>query len=352
MFIKLTARLLVNAHDLNNEASVGTFTDIRRIKLVNTKGDIVEAAAISGNMLKRYHFVYTKRILESLGYNKFCEHCAREESFRLDEKDARVVPGKGELKDYIASEKNIISECAIEDIHGYLSPTRLPVKRDSRVRFSWLVPVEDQEEALSTALHNRVIKVIPIKPEDKKETESEAKEEGVKKVEERVKGMMLFYKQYASGIYAFSASLDVGRIGVSDYNLRPIEGLSSEEISIRRTATIKAFAPIITGEAGASMSRALPIVQPLEILIVASEYPGLPNLISGYYLNYVDTNLTLLKATASLTNSTLYVLVAPKEAYSRFAEGAKSIESIKFESFDNPVEAIVGLTKLVDSPKS
>lgn len=346
MFIKLTTRLIVNVHDLNNEASVGTFTDIRRIKLVSSNGEVKEVVAVSGNMLKHYHFLYTKRILESLGYDKFCDHCKREEAFRLDEKDARVIPGKGELKDYVESEKRIISQCAIEDIHGYLSPTRLPIKRDSRVRFSWLVPVEDQEEALSTALHNRVIKVIPLKPTaEESEKKAEAEEKEVEeKPEERVKGMMIFYKQYASGIYSFSTSLDAKRIGMSDYTLKPIEGLGHDETSIRKLASVKSFVPLISGEAGASMSRALPIVQPLEILIMASEYPGLPNLVSAYYSRYKDANLKLINATRNLTDKTIHLLVAPKEAFPEF----KEIKDVEFKGLGSPAEAIVELAKLLE----
>lgn len=350
MFVKLTSRLLMNAHDLNNEASVGTFTDIRRIKLLNSNGEVIEATAVSGNMLKRYHFLYTKRILESLGYNKFCRHCSREESFRLDEKDDRVIPGKGRFEDYVISEKNIVSGCAIEDIHGYLSPTGLPIKRDSRVRFSWLVPVEKQEEGLTTVTHNRVIKVIPIKEEQNKSKSKEDKEreeEVEEETKEKVKGMMIFYKQYASGIYSFSASLDVGRISVSDYTQDLVEGLTPEEVSIRRVATIKAFVPIITGEAGASMSRALPIVQPLEILILASKYPGLPNLVSAYYSNYAYSNIGLIKAITKLTKNELHVLVASKEVYKSLIEDLGNIKQINIKVFDNPAEAIAELSTLV-----
>jgi len=347
MFIKLTTRLIVNAHNLNNEASVGTFTDIRRIKLVNSNGEVKEVVAVSGNMLKHYHFLYTKRILESLGYDKFCDHCKREEAFRLDEKDTRVIPGKGELEDYVESEKRIISQCAIEDIHGYLSPTRLPIKRDSRVRFSWLVPVEDQEEALTTALHNRVIKVIPVKQTaEESEKKAEAEEKEIEeKLEERVKGMAIFYKQYASGIYSFSASIDAKRIGMSDYTLKPIEELGHDEISLRKLASIKSLVPLITGEAGASMSRALPIVQPLEILIMASEYPGLPNLVSAYYSEYKDANLKLINAARNLTDKTIHLLVAPKEAFPEF----KDIKGIEFKGLGSLAEAIVELAKLLES---
>jgi CRISPR-associated protein Cst2 len=341
MFVKLTSRLIVNAHDLNNEASVGTFTDIRRMKLLNSKGEVIEAAAVSGNMLKRYHFIYTKRILENLGYPKFCKHCKVEESFRLDDKDERVVPGKGSLDNYIASEKNIVLGCAIEDIHGFLSPTTLPIKRDSRVRFSWLVPVEDQEEALTTAIHNRVIKEIPIKKG------SGSEKEGQEETEEKVKGMMIFYKQYASGIYSFSSSLDVGRIGISDYTQKLVEGLTPDEVSLRKGAAIKAFAPIISGETGASMSRALPIVQPLELLILASKYPGLPNLVSAYYSNYVYSNMGLIKAITKLTEDKLYVFVAPKEPYKELIEDLEKIEKISLGVFDNHTEAIAELSKLV-----
>lgn len=353
MFIKLTARLIVNAHDLNNEASVGTFTDIRKIKLINSKNEVGEFTAVSGNMLKHYHFIYLKRLLEQMGYNNFCEYCKREESWRLASEDERLKrPEKKEkkvsermkvsLNSLIESEKNIVTSCAIEDVHGYLSPvTGFQIKRDSRVRFSWLVPVEDSEEAIMTVLHNRVAKVTEIGPEEEKKEREEKKE----KEEKTPVQMMAFYKQYASAIYSFSSSIDLGRISTSDYTMNTIKGIEENELKARRWTTLKAYVPLLQGETGASMGRALPIVKPLECLIIASEFPALPNLVSSYYSDYKGENLKLLKSLESLVTQTVYVIGGPSQAYQDLKSAFVSANKISFVEAESPIDAI---TKLVD----
>ncbi|MEM0010521.1 MAG: DevR family CRISPR-associated autoregulator [Nitrososphaeria archaeon] len=371
MFIKLTARLFVNVHELNNEASVGTFTDIRKIKLVNSKNEVNEVTAISGNMLKRYHFVYVKRLLEQMGYDKFCQYCKREESWRLASEDTRLKRPekkakkasermKASLESFIESEKNIITSCAIEDIHGYLSPIQgFPIKRDSRVRFSWLVPCEDSQEAVVTVLHNRVAKVLeikPEKPEGEKSSEEEAsvQPEGKKSSEEKKKEdkeeavqMMAFYKQYASAIYAFSSSIDLGRIGVSDYTMKTVEGLKEDELNARKLATLKAYMALMQGETGASLSRALPIVKPLECLIIASEFPALPNLVSSYYTDYKEENLKLLKSLENLVTQPIYVIGGPEQAYKNLESAFIHSSKIKFIEAESSLDAIAKLNDLI-----
>jgi CRISPR-associated protein Cst2 len=357
MFVKLTARLIVNAHELNNEASVGTFTDIRKIKLISSKGEVGEFTAVSGNMLKHYHFVYLKRLLEQMGYgDKFCRYCKREESWRLASEDERLVkPAREEVKGKKASEKmeaslnklaeseeKIITSCAIEDVHGYLSPVPgFPMKRDSRVRFSWLVPVEDSEEAIATVIHNRVAKVMELKPEEKAEKE--------KKEEKAPAQMMAFYKQYASAVYSFNSSIDLGRIGISDYTMRVVDCLGEDELKARKLAALKAYVPILLGEAGASMSRALPIVEPLECLIIASEFPALPNLVSSYYSNYNEENLKLLKGLQGLVTETIHIIGGPSETYQNLKSAFASNDKMRFIEAESPIDAINKLVELVSN---
>ncbi|MEM1986669.1 MAG: DevR family CRISPR-associated autoregulator [Nitrososphaeria archaeon] len=360
MYIKLTARLFVNVHELNNEASVGTFTDIRKIKLVNSRNEINEFTAVSGNMLKRYHFVYVKRLLEQMGYDKFCQHCKREESWRLASEDARLKRPekkaekasermKASLNSFIESEKNIITSCAIEDIHGYLSPIPgFPIKRDSRVRFSWLVPCEDSQEAVVTVLHNRVAKVFELEPEGEKSSKEKEKEDKEKVTVQ----MMAFYKQYASAIYAFSSSIDLGRISVSDYTMKTVEGLKEDELNARKLATLKAYMALMQGETGASLSRALPIVKPLECLIIASEFPALPNLVSSYYSDYKEENLKLLKSLENLVTQSIYVIGGPEQAYKNLESAFVSSSRIKFIKAESSLDAVAKLIDLIFGKQS
>jgi CRISPR-associated protein Cst2 len=305
MYVKLTGRVLVNLHDLNNEASIGTFTDIRKMKIIDREGALREVVSVSGNMLKHWHSIYVKRLLE--GNDSFCSYCEREEAWRLPQDDDRLKEIKEkEIKEkelkrddlFIEGEKKLLTTCAIEDIHGFLSPDPdINIKRESRVRFSWFVPVEETgEEAIATAVHNRVAKITGEKKD--------------------IKQQMFFYKQYASGVYSVTASIDLGRISTSDYkskNGKPIivEGLKDETVKRRRKCAIEAFIPMMGGEMGASLSRSLPITKPIEIMIAISDYPGLPNFVSAFYKDYRQANLALMNSVAEVSKNDVHLIVVP-----------------------------------------
>lgn len=327
MYVKLTGRVIVNVHDLNNEAAIGNFTDIRKVKVVDTNGNVQEVVAVSGNMLKHWHFIYTKRLLE--GKDNLCIYCNREEAWRISDKDPRLIEIKKEkIKDeekYVKAEEKLVTSCAIEDIHGYLSPIgELPIRRESRVRFSWFVPIEGSEEALVTGVHTRVAKVIE-QQEGKKATELRATPQ-----------QMLFYKQYSSAIYAFSSSMDIGRIGISDYSLEFIKNLKEETLKRRRKAALEALIPMLGGEIGASMSRALPITKPLEIFLVTSQYSGLPNLIGAYFKDYRERNISIIKSVAEITDKEIYAYISPKlEKPLNYSK-----KNLIIKEFDDPLNAV------------
>lgn len=325
MYVKLTGRVLVNLHDLNNETSIGTFTDIRKMKIIDTKGALREVVSVSGNMLKHWHSIYVKRLLE--GNDSFCSYCAREEAWRLPQNDPRLAEVKKTKEGenlFIAGEGKLLNTCAIEDIHGFLSPDpNLTIKRESRVRFSWFVPVEEtEEEVISTAVHNRVAKVTGAGTE--------------------IPQQMFFYKQYSSGVYSITASIDLGRIGISDYTSKIVEGLRNEVVKRRRKCAIEAFIPIMGGEIGASLSRSLPITKPLEVMIAISNYPGLPNFVSAFYKDYRQVNLALMDSVAKVSNNDIHLIVAPP------MEGVQSMnKNLKLYDETNVVSAIRRALELI-----
>jgi len=318
MYVKLAIRVLLNLHDLNNEASIGNFTDIRKVKIVGSKNEPKEVIAVSGNMLKHWHFVYVKRLLD--GRDNFCQYCEREEAWRLSSQDERLQRNRSGINNrdelFRNVEADLIRSCAIEDIHGFLSPSRdLAIKRESRVRFSWMVPVEDSEEVITTAVHNRVAKVTGDKDEAEKQ-------------------QMFFYKQYASGIYTFSASLDIGKIGLSDYNFRLIDGLQNEVITNRRRAAIEAFIPMLGGEIGGNISRSLPISRPLSITVAYSSYAGLPNLVSAHFSDYFVTNVTMLDRLAEIANVDISLVSWPQQ------DTVPTTRRLRLFFEDNPISVL------------
>ncbi|MDW8034727.1 MAG: DevR family CRISPR-associated autoregulator, partial [Nitrososphaerota archaeon] len=229
MYIGLGGRIRINAASLNAQGTVGNLIEITKLRiLVKRVSDYepIEVSAISGNTIKHWHFVhFVNQYLQS-GGKKLCKDCERSVAFRT-----RFNRGDDEAE--------YIKECAAEDVHGFLMPER-QVRRESLVKFSFLLPAEESlEHPIDTITHNRVI------VDEKGKIEGEA-------------GMMIFKRQYASDIYGFSFFVNLSDIGVRLYSLTKEAVYDSDERKRRAKATISAFIPILSGLLGANTARALP----------------------------------------------------------------------------------------------
>jgi CRISPR-associated protein Cst2 len=295
MYVKVATKLLVNLHDLNNERP----TDIRRVYIVDETGRDQEVTAISGLMLKHYHFIFAKQLLELWGYKKFCEYCARGESYRVPEDDVLLNEIISKYVEYVEKgekrerrlkkppiqiggelEEEAIKRCAFEDMHGLLFPHNLvPIRRESPIRFSWLLPIIGTETPAITATHTRVSRVAA--PEEQQ--------------------MMIFYKQYSSGVYGMTASIDLVSIGRSYITGERV--LPDDEYKLRIKGALLAFVPMLGGELGASLTRALPHVKPLELLVTCSEVFPIPALVSPIYANYASLSLDMYRKLANFAKA-------------------------------------------------
>ena len=295
MYIKLTFKVKINLHDLNNERGVGNYVDIRTVWTIDSQGNLRRVPAISGNMLKHWHFIYMKRYLESKGYDKFCKYCKQEEAYRVPPDDLRVKK-VSDVKNASELEKIFVETCAIEDAHGFLFPGGkgvVNVRRESRIKFSWMIPAEGFEAKIDTATHTRVARAA-------------AEEE---------QQQMIFYKQYSSGIYGFSAAVDLSLIGYLHLQNSYID---KEDVKIRREAAVMAFLPLLGGEMGASLARALPLIEPLEALAISSSKP-IPLPVPAIYKNYLEKNAELFRS-LSKTIEDLTVFVYPAELANKFKD--------------------------------
>jgi CRISPR-associated protein Cst2 len=196
-FFTLSAKLILNAHDLNNEGTAGNVSDIRTIEYVGLDGQRREAPAVSGRMLKHYHYAAMREL--ALGANlPLCDGCRAGEPIR---------PGRREgdrLTQVAMSEADAVTACALCDVHGYLIAQGargergrgVSTRRNARCSLSWLLPVLDGTETTSRqVVHTRV------------------SQQGSLEDSEQQRAQMLFYKSYASGLYGFISTLDIGRIG-------------------------------------------------------------------------------------------------------------------------------------------
>ncbi|NCO68079.1 MAG: hypothetical protein COY75_03700 [Nitrospirae bacterium CG_4_10_14_0_8_um_filter_41_23] len=281
-FVTFAVKTQLNVHDLNNEAVAGNVTDIRIMEFLNENGERQEAPAVSGRMLKHWHYEGMKHLIVNGLYSsvQLCAGCKAGEPIR---------PGtinNGNLsQDSGISEADAIKNCAVCDSHGYLiakpeavaGEGGISARRTSRAMFSWLMPVLEIDTTSKQVIHNRV--------------------------SSDPKTMMPFNKSYASGIYAFVSALDVDRIGLVELNLGSTNPYAVDDNNGRKDrmkVAIEAYRFMLSGQIGASLSHAVPHGNPIEILVAYSETGPLPFPVSPMYSDYISKTAGLMPQNTTL----------------------------------------------------
>jgi len=258
---------MVNVHSANAEGAVGNYMALSKMFIVRRSSngyDISEEPVISGNMLKHWHAINMVDLLKASGYDRICQYCARHVMYRSPDRSK-------------SDELEFIKGCAIEDVHGFLQPD-VQVRRESLMKFSFMLPVEDLKAEYEAITHNRVV----------------IEESGKIPSEEAV--MMVFKREHASGIYGFLISGDLAYIGkplADPENLS--KWISPEERKLRAEAALLALINLLSGRFGAAASRAMPAIKVSEIMVAISKYP-IPNLVHGFYYDYAEESVKILEA--------------------------------------------------------
>jgi len=282
-FLAFAVKVQLNVHDLNNEAVAGNVTDIRLMEFIDEAGEKREAPAVSGRMLKHWHYEAMRNLINNGSYTlPLCDACKVGEPIR----PARLKDSK--LNQISPSEDEALTSCCICDVHGYLiaqarEGAGVSVRRNSRAMFSWLMPVLGTDQGQKQVVHTRV-----------SQQEEVAKGEGA--------AQMIFNKSYASGIYAFVSALDISRIGLVELNLGSKNPYAIDDTSRaeRIKVSIEAYRELISGKMGASLSHAIPHGNPLEILIAYSEEGSLPFPVSPIYSDYIEKTKGIMPEHATL----------------------------------------------------
>lgn len=286
-FLALAAKLIVNVHDMNNEGSIGQTTDIRMIRMVGEDGgELPEVPAVSGRMLKHWHLAYMLREELNQSSQKLCNKCREWKPDR-----------QSDAKD----ESSGVTNCIICDAHGFLSTAKVqaPPRRSSCISFSWLLPVIGSNSPSKQVIHSRVEPSGSIEEGTASAEETEGESSANEIAEEEVKrktAQMIFYKNYASSVYAFVCSIDLDRIGKllnGSINFND----NGTEVKRRRQMAVKALLPMVMGAFGASQSHALPHTKCLGVLAALSNNTTpLPNLVSPIYSKGFEESINMLKA--------------------------------------------------------
>ncbi len=304
-FVTFAVKTQLNVHDLNNEAVAGNVTDIRIMEFLDENGKKDEAPAVSGRMLKHWHYEGMRKL--ALTQNlPFCDSCKIGEPVRPAKLTTNGMLSHREAID--EGTDQVVKKCLICDIHGYLAAIGggrrgrgrteegeeeqegVSERRSSRAMFSWLMPVlnlidpEAKKRPLSKqVIHSRVKSGMDFK-------------------EEALKSQMPFNKSYASGIYAFVSALDVDRIGLIELNLGKENpyAIDDEARKERIKVAIEAYRYLISGQMGASLSHAIPHMNPSEILVAYSETGPLPFPVSPMYSDYISKTAGLMPRNTTL----------------------------------------------------
>lgn len=280
-FLTLAVKTQLNVHDLNNEAVAGNVTDIRIMEFLDENGVRQEAPAVSGRMLKHWHYEGMKHLIVNGSYGAIplCAGCKAGEPVRPSEIN------NGNLIQVAKTEQNAITSCTVCDIHGYLiarvaeteGERGTSARRISRAMFSWLMPVLETDTISKQVIHNRVSSDPSV--------------------------MMPFNKSYASGIYAFVSALDVDRIGLVESNLGSENPYAVDNTNGRKDrikVAIEAYRFMLSGQIGASLSHAVPHQNPVEVLVAYSEIGPLPFPVSPMYSDYITKTTGLIPRNTTL----------------------------------------------------
>ncbi len=267
-FFTLSAKLILNVHDLNNEAVAGNVSDIRVIDYIGLDGKRREAPAVSGRMLKHWHLALMTELAKATSL-QLCAGCETGEPIRPGKKDG------DKIIQVAIPEDEAIKNCTICDVHGYLIAKEAKKeekkgatgRHTSRVSFSWLLPALDTETTSKQVVHTRVSRQIYLEEEEKQ------------------KALVIFSKSYASGIYAFVSAVDLARIGWAETLSNAV--INEEARKKRANAAIQAYRDMLSGKMGASLSHALPHTDILEVAAAVSTQGPLPFPASPIYPDYL-----------------------------------------------------------------
>ncbi len=300
MFLRLSGRVRLNAHSLNAQGGSGTnYVELTKAK-VSIKTDngwrVIEVPAISGNMVKHWHFVSFVDFFKETDYgHNLTERALRYNGVRFgQEKNNKVKKADGtevELK----NEAKIIQNFADADVHGFLVPKN-GVRRVSLVKTSFMLPTEDfikdvDERLIYAVKHNRI----------------DIDENGAIKSRDDQTAQMLFNREYATGLCGFELILDLGFVGIPqscpwkfENNSKSPNIVTQEaERDARIESALRALIPMLSGYIGANLARSFPVFKLEEFIAVVSDKP-IPALVHGFYEDYVEVSKSIIENTKRL----------------------------------------------------
>lgn len=301
VYIGVSARILVNMDALNMAESVGNIVRHKKAPIVvredNRGYTIKYVPVISGQSIAHGY----QRLLAKIAGEKnlkvcplcsqgiFVKHGTNEIIRRLAERYnasyarnleslTNKMSGRGRgsrgTEDPIeiveAFEKEVIENCVVEDVGGFLYTGTIPVKRTSRFMTGYMMPATQYITAvgMEAQMHVRHDPKSPRREEREEET-----------------GQAIYYVETASALYTVVMGLDVDLIGCYEKASGGWEEL--QDAKDRREAAVRALAMIVNNLLwGAKKSRFMPTTQ-IESLVVTISHPFPFNPTPGHEDRYI-----------------------------------------------------------------
>ncbi len=200
--LSIAARATLNMHSLNNEGGEGNQIQTRMVEIVGNDGNLHSVNAISGDMLKHVlmeHFYQQARA----HHLNLCQSCQR---FNVN----RINADKGFISS--ASKKDfefvdqVLRECAIDDVAGFLVTEGRSTPRKSVSEFGWVLGLPERVRT-DSYFH---AKYVSERGEEKRTADADGQKTGANL------GQSIFHRPASSGIYAIVCHLELARIGYND----------------------------------------------------------------------------------------------------------------------------------------
>jgi len=316
VYIRVTGRAIINVHSANAEGAVGNYMGLSKMFIVRRTSngyEVSEDAVISGNMIKHWHAIRVIELLKEKGVASLCDSCKRFIMYRS------TLPYNEEFE--------FIKACAIEDLHGFLQPNT-QVRRESLVKFAFMIPVEEMRAEYAAITHNRVVTT----PEGRIPAEEQA--------------MMVFKREHASGVYGFLCSMDLKYVGkpLADPE-NPEKTLPLKERKLRAKCAVLALADVLSGRFGAASSRAMPAIRTIELICAVSRQP-IPNLVHGFYMDYLEESARMLGSLSSSLAGEIKVFIYGDRVVKELSK-VKALENV-LEIEKSPISALAEASRVVE----
>ncbi len=333
VFLSMSFRVKANVEALNAVETLGNIIRHRKATVIVKRSDkfeIMTVPAISGEALRHGYQAWLADLASISGIS-VCTFCKQHEFIKhgvrsLIEREVSECLDKS--KDIVEKELCVIKACVVEDVGGFLMPLEQPVKRTSRIQFSYMLPaLEDRASVIDLQFH---VRNAPLAQALRKEGREEAQ--------------MIYNIESASAVYTFTVNLDVSGIGKTSNCLREsgkaidfqCGRLDDNERIKRIEIAIKALAEMVkTGAFGGKRSSYLPDWRVLScIALISSPIPT--TVYPGHLRDYALRTVELAKKNKGLLEGG-YTKLKYEYAIIGFVDEKEEIDDVR-KSFEKAGE--------------